>query len=580
LLETRDVRSSLERMMRPPGSRLSATLAQEVAQREGASAVVAGEIAPLGDGYVLSVRLLEADGDLLVAERETARNAGEIIAAVERLSKELREDIGESLRGLRAEEPLQRVSTASLEALRLYSDGDRANNAGRGLEAVRLLEQAVAVDSGFAMAWRKLAVVLGNWGFDPARREFAARRAWELRDRLPRREGALATAYYFHHTGHRAEALDAYRQLLAVWPDDVASRNNLALLLNQEGQFAEAEALMQQAVDSGSTLPANFDNLLDAQFAQRKYDAAESTLAVFVRRRPEHAFGRWTFSSRLAQVRGDYSRALAFVDSATKSDDPARRSTGWERAALLYRLQGRLREGEAAARAEVAAEEQGGRGSPASTRLNQEINQALVEAALLGRAEAARRRLATALERDPLEAMPLGSRPYALLVWAHLTIGDVEAATALLARYRKLPLPGQSLGGDTLSNDGMLALVQGRPAEAIALLRQAARSWGCFLCNLVQIGEAFERLGQADSALAAYQYYADHQMYWFIGQEVDLARTLIRMGELYEQRGDRARALEAYQRFLDMWEQADPELQPRVAEIRKRVGELAGEPRT
>ena len=580
LLETRDVRASLERMMRPPGSRLDATLAQEVAQREGASAVVAGEIAPLGKGYVLSVRLLEPDGDVLVAERETAGDAGEIIAAVERLSKGLREDIGESLRGLRAEEPLEQVSTASLQALRLYSDADRANNAGRGLEAVRLLEQAVAEDSTFAMAWRKLAVVLGNWGFDPARRDFAARRAYELHDRLPRREGALAAAGYFHHSGRRADAIDTYRQLLAVWPDDVASRNNLALLLTSEGQFAEAEALLLEAVDSGSTLPANFDNLLDAQLAQRKYAAAESTIAVFVRRRPEHAVGRWNLSSRLAQARGDYARALAFVDSMTNTDDPASRSTGWEMAAVLYRLQGRLREGEAAGREEIAADEQSGRGSPAATRLNQEINQVLVDAVLLGRADAGRRRFTAALKRDPLESLPLASRPYSMVVLTYLTLGDVEPATALLSHYRKLDLPGLSLGGDTLWNEGMLALVRGRPAEAIVSLRGAARSWGCIVCNQVQIGEAFERLGQVDSALAAYEYYMGHQIYWNITQEIDLARTLVRMGELYEQRGDRARALECYGRFLDIWKQADPELQPRVAEIRKRVAELAGEPRT
>jgi hypothetical protein len=133
LVETRDIRASLERMMRPPGSRVDAALAQEVAQREGASAVVAGEIASLGGGYVLSVRLLEPDGDVLVAERETAGDAGEIIAAVERLSKSLREDIGESLRGLgprsrcSGSRPPRSTPPAVFKA-------ERANNSARGLK--------------------------------------------------------------------------------------------------------------------------------------------------------------------------------------------------------------------------------------------------------------------------------------------------------------------------------------------------------------------------------------------------------------------------------------------------------------
>ena len=581
LLETRDVRGSLERMMRPPGSRLDAALAQEVAQREGASAVVAGEIAPLAGGFVLSVRLLEPDGDVLLAEREIAADAGEIIGAVERLSKSLREDIGESLRGLRAEEPLEQVSTASLEALRLYSDAERANNAGRGLEAARLLEQALAVDSGFAMAWRKLAVVLGNWGFDPARRTFAVQQAYDLRDRLPRREGALAAAYYFHHSGNRTEAVLAYRQLLAVWPDDGPSRNNLALLLNQERQFVEAESLLQEVVDSGSTLPAHFDNLIDAQLWQRKYDAAESTVARFAERRPEADWARRTFGARVAQVRGDYDRALALVDSNTRSNDPAGIARSLEMAAALSRMTGRLLRAESLERERVAADLKSGQRPPAASALNSEINQALAEMVLSRRADGGRRRLVEALRRYPLDSIPPASRPYGLVAFALVQAGEVNLARTVVEEFRRSAPAGQrGISGDLAWAEGLLAGGEGRHADAIAKLRSAADLWGCPICNLVQIGQAFDRLNQADSALASYQEYALRQIYWPIGQDTDLAPTWIRLGELYEQRGDRARALESYGRFLDMWKRADPELQPRVAEIRRRVGELAGEPKT
>ena len=33
-------------------------------------------------------------------------------------------------------------------------------------------------------------------------------------------------------------------------------------------------------------------------------------------------------------------------------------------------------------------------------------------------------------------------------------------------------------------------------------------------------------------------------------------------------------ALEYYGRFADMWKKADPELQPRVADVRRRIAEL------
>ena len=45
-----------------------------------------------------------------------------------------------------------------------------------------------------------------------------------------------------------------------------------------------------------------------------------------------------------------------------------------------------------------------------------------------------------------------------------------------------------------------------------------------------------------------------------------LGPTLFRLGELYENAGDTKRATEYYGRFVDLWKNADAELQPRVAE--------------
>jgi hypothetical protein len=39
----------------------------------------------------------------------------------------------------------------------------------------------------------------------------------------------------------------------------------------------------------------------------------------------------------------------------------------------------------------------------------------------------------------------------------------------------------------------------------------------------------------------------------------------------YEERGDLGKATEYYTRFVTLWKDADPELQPRVAEVRRRL---------
>src|SRR5205807_6938782 len=117
LLDEAAVGQALLRMGRAPATPLDPALARDLAQREGAKAVVHGQIDPLGRGYVVSAELLgAADGAQLVAVRETARDDGAIIDAVDRLSKRLRERIGEPLKTIRSREPLERGTTRPLVA--------------------------------------------------------------------------------------------------------------------------------------------------------------------------------------------------------------------------------------------------------------------------------------------------------------------------------------------------------------------------------------------------------------------------------------------------------------------------------
>ncbi len=56
-----------------------------------------------------------------------------------------------------------------------------------------------------------------------------------------------------------------------------------------------------------------------------------------------------------------------------------------------------------------------------------------------------------------------------------------------------------------------------------------------------------------------------------------LAATYQRLGELYEAKGDRAHARENYVKLVELWKNADPELQPIVKDAKERVARLSGE---
>jgi tetratricopeptide (TPR) repeat protein len=577
LLEGRQVAQALERMQKPAESRLDLATAQDIAQREGAGAVVTGEVSRLGAGYVLSARLVSAsDGSTLLGVREAAPDQAGLIAAVDRISKKLREGIGESLRSIRSGEPLEQVTTTSLEALRLYTQGEHARDAGRIEESVRLLEQAIAADSNFAMAWRKLSVALFNSGGDAERQFAAAQRAYDLRDRLPRREADLAAAYYFATSGKRPEAIEAYQRMLATWPDDIPARNNLALMLNIEGRYPEAERILRTAIDSGATTAAYFDNLIDSYVFRGRYADAESVAVRYGRTVPGATGQRQYFRSAVAFSQGRFDEYRRLADSMRQLDDANWRGYGSWAGQRARVLAGQVNE--AIALAKATDDLSSGGAERNGDRLLREAAIAHVEGAVLRQVEAGAERLAAAMARYPLDSVPPRNRQYPFLIETATMLGRPDLVTRLEAGFRSVPRIGQWAAGDEAWVQSSVAAANRRWSEVVAETREARKAWGCPTCLLPMTGLAFDELQQPDSALVAYEAYATRLIYQDNGQEIDLPRVLVRLGELYETKGDKAKALEYYGKFVDLWKDADPELQPRVAEIRKRIGQLAGEP--
>ncbi len=315
------IRNVLQRMNRNPDAQLGAALAREVAEREGIKAVVAGEIGPLGSRFVLTANLVSSEtGEVLIALRETADDEGEIVDAVDQLSAGLRERIGESLRTIRASEPLQQVTTRSLEALRLYSQALRAMAGGRTPQGIELLEEAVAVDSTFAMAWRGLAIGIWNTGGDAARRIEAASKAFEHRERLPERERYLATAVYYEDVEYDpTRSAAAYRTLLESRPDDWTALNNLALIVGAQRRFTEAEALASRAAETGKTWQAH-GNTAAARLAQGRYRPSLSSSQLSHRNIPGPNKGDsyWQVHSGISR-RQRVTRATSFKRTPTRS---------------------------------------------------------------------------------------------------------------------------------------------------------------------------------------------------------------------------------------------------------------------
>ncbi len=218
------------------------------------------------------------------------------------------------------------------------------------------------------------------------------------------------------------------------------------------------------------------------------------------------------------------------------------------------------------------------------------ITNFLVGAALLGsidvrtrgRTEAGIQIVDEALARHPLETLTAADRPYASLITLYADAGRIDQARALMNEFES-EVPEQVRRGDVNRHTaaGALALAEQRYEDAIAAFQaRYDAGGGCAFCSLHRLGEAYERAGEPDSALAVYERAVNaHSLYRMYTWSDAFGPTLKRVGEMYEERGDSDKAVEYYNRFVELWDNADAELQPQVVDVRGRIARLVGERR-
>jgi eukaryotic-like serine/threonine-protein kinase len=578
LLENADVDAALRRMERNPDTDLTPAVAREVAEREGAAAVVTGEISTLGAGFVLAARLVAVgDGRTLLAERETAADATELIAAVDRLSRKLREGIGESLRSIRAGEPLEEVTTSSLDALRKYTQAEQAADRAQYQQSVTLLEEALRLDSTFAMAWRKLGVVLGNQGVNRSREIEAISRAFVLRDRLPERERLITTAYYYGGVEIDLDRqIAAYEQVLERWQDDVVSLNNVSISYQSKGRYADAERVARRGTEVSPQTGVLWANLVASLVYQGRFETADSVLNRWAEVAPE-ARNRAQMGFTVAFERGDYEGALRWADSSDATGEPTMQVFSRLQKAATLTITGRLAAATPQIWEAIALEVRRGNAGGVPQRAVPLARAVLVR----GHPEEAIRQLDSILARYPLDSVPPADRNYLGLANFFATAGNLDRAEGYYTAWQRALPETVRLGEPArFGTEGLIALGRGRPAEALTAFRTIREKDDCVVCWLPELGQAFEALNQPDSALAAYEAWVTTPEGGPSFRQFTLPPTLIRLGELYETKGNRQKALEYYGRFTTLWKDADPDLQPKVAEIKRRVAELAGEPRS
>lgn len=579
VVQPTSLRDVLTRMQRAPDSRVDFALAREIASREGIKAVIDGEVLALGESYVISAKLISAQtGDVLATFRETADDGRGMIDAVGRLSRDVRTKVGESLRSVQGAPALARVTTPSIEALRKYVGGVRAFGVEGDLDkGVELLEEAIALDTGFAMAYRKLAIELNNRGGFEERVVRLLEKAYAHRDRLSDAERYLTMAAYFGSgpAPDEERQIAAYHSLLELQPDNATALNNLSVAYQRQRRFDRALEYAQRAIKVSPEPAVHYhQNILASLVSLGRLREADAAVAEFGARLPGQ------FTSEMWRANVAWQRGA--IDSSRAIVEALRRSRGGERAVdretgawllNLAVLGGQLREARRWGRELQRFEAQG---SAARTRLLAGVNEALREAWFLGDGARALRTLDSSLAVTPLERVPSLDRPYLDIVRVAALAGKPARARAVLADFERRAQQVPRLDDEIQRQEmlGEIALAEGRYPDALRAFR-AADQGECLSCALPLIARAYDLMGERDSAIAVLERWRRQpDPYRPLFDGAFMAGAEKRLGELYEEKGDRSRALSHYLRFVELWKDADPELQPKVTEVRQRVARL------
>jgi tetratricopeptide (TPR) repeat protein/tRNA A-37 threonylcarbamoyl transferase component Bud32 len=555
---------ALRRMGRDTHEFLDEKTAREVAQREGVSAVLAGSVNRVGESYILTARIVIPEtGDAVRTVRTEAEDLGNVLDAIDDLSKQVRRDLGESLPSIwRHDKPLALVTTNSLRALTYYTKATKHVRAARWSDAVPLLQQAIGEDSSFAMAYSKLGVIYSNMRDTELAMKYSEI-AKTSAENVTDRERYYIEALYFEERGKTKRAIDSYKLLVEVYPDDFIGHNNLSFLLQYDYEYEDALKYAQAAKRIAPDAWYPHHNLSGIYAGLGEYELAIENAKKAQSINPE---GYWSYIV-LAWVyccQGDPAAGQKELNRLPPDDEDwrslsllylacLRRACGDDEAALSYLQQGILND-------DLAG------------RVQSQSRKWIVVADIKrigGDGEGALDALRTA-----------GQLSWSVGNMTHLGAGYAAAgnwgeAEAILAELEE-PWEWEKTANDLALIErykGDLAMARGDYEGAVQDLN-ISTGHREDLVTRYRLGRALRLTGEYDRAIKEFEMI-DGKRY---GAFFDAAPwiwplSLYELGLAHEAAGDSRAAAESFERFLDLWSDADPN-RDEVLDARLRLESL------
>jgi len=557
VLPEQRLQGMLRLMGRRADEKITPAIAREVCERTASKAMIAGAISQLGQSYIISLDASNCrTGDTIEKQQVQASGKDDVLKALGAAAGQLRRGLGESLASIeKYDAPIQGATTASLEALKAYSQGMSTRRRQGDTASLPFFRKAIELDPDFALAHARLSTVYGNMG-EPLRSREHITKAYALKDRVSEPERLYILARYYQTIeGGPQKTIETYQLWTQTYPKDFVPHSNLAGMYSGRNEYEKAVEEYRTAIALAPDEPLPYSNLAAIYRTLNKPDDARRLLEEAIPRGVDSAAFRAELYS-LAFMRNDDAEMSRQVEAARRFPDGPVRMLTTQISLALY--EGRLAQArELATQYASDAGSLGLKGSAASVWGN-----VAQSAAVFGDTNTARSAIRSALDLERNIGSLLNS------AIASATFGDAPAAKKLLDEVLKMP--GSANEDAQRGIKFAEALVRWRQGDKAAMdalpVPSAASDTGAtFMSGLVQLAD-----GRTEEAAARFKQILDRKQLTINPLKPIAAlyygRALAKMGNTAESR-------QAYEQFFEGWKKADANL-PLLMDAKKEIDGL------
>jgi serine/threonine protein kinase/tetratricopeptide (TPR) repeat protein len=232
----------------PPPAKLDEVAAGELAAKQGLGVVLSGSLDRQGNGYGISVKATQAvTGNLVASARGRATSKEQVLEAATRLVTTVRQALGDEASESAQMFAMASISATSLEVVRHYAAAQEAASNGKFDEALQRASEAVKLDPTFGVGYQVMAVASRNQGKQQDAEKYI-NQALQYLNGMTEREKYTTRGYFFRVTGDYQQCVKEYGELIARYAADVVGHNQLAQCSTQLRNMPRAVDEMRQAV--------------------------------------------------------------------------------------------------------------------------------------------------------------------------------------------------------------------------------------------------------------------------------------------------------------------------------------------